>query len=294
MTAGTSPGLSVPPDWYPDPAGIGQYRYWDGLAWTAGVVVDGRVTERPLPPPGTEHQLRDVLPGLPAGAAWLALGGFVGGVVVSGLLIAVALLADLPAVIQLIAAMVGLWSGLVGACVVVSRRFGTGRIGSDYGLRLCWGDLSWGLLASITARVTGAVIAVPFVLMGLDEVGPRAGLFEGLEVDVLTVLVVAFVAVIGAPIIEELFFRGLLQRALLPKLGTAGAVCTQAFLFALVHLSPTSGMSNVLVVGVIFPAGVVFGLAAKWRGLGTSVVAHSLFNVVAVIASLAAASSGSE
>ena len=42
-----------------------------------------------------------------------------------------------------------------------------------------------------------------------------------------------------------------------------GPGAVQAFLFALVHLSPTSGMSNLLVVGVIFPAGVVFGLAAK-------------------------------
>ena len=26
---------SVPPDWYPDPAGAPVQRYWDGVAWTA-------------------------------------------------------------------------------------------------------------------------------------------------------------------------------------------------------------------------------------------------------------------
>jgi hypothetical protein len=36
--------LEIPPNWYPDPSGRGQARYWDGRMWTAHVVRDGAAT----------------------------------------------------------------------------------------------------------------------------------------------------------------------------------------------------------------------------------------------------------
>jgi hypothetical protein len=39
--AATSP----PPDWYPDPAGHHQLRYWDGGGWTSHVSDDGSLGE---------------------------------------------------------------------------------------------------------------------------------------------------------------------------------------------------------------------------------------------------------
>ena len=47
-----------PPDWYPDPAGRHEYRYWDGNAWTDQVADHGRqsvdpmTTSAPLPTTG--------------------------------------------------------------------------------------------------------------------------------------------------------------------------------------------------------------------------------------------------
>jgi hypothetical protein len=41
-------------------------------------------------------------------------------------------------------------------------------------------------------------------------------------------------------------------------------------------------LGNVITLTVITVGGVVFGVAARWRGLGTSVMAHMYFNVLAI------------
>ncbi|MDQ4096753.1 MAG: CPBP family intramembrane metalloprotease, partial [Actinomycetota bacterium] len=92
------------------------------------------------------------------------------------------------------------------------------------------------------------------------------------------------IAVFGAPVVEELFFRGLLLRSLTSAWGTAWAITAQAVLFGLAHFSPLLGLVNLSVVTVITAAGVVFGITAWWRRIGTSVVAHGAFNLVAVVA----------
>lgn len=38
----------VPADWYPDPLGVHQYRYWDGLMWSDSVANNGVVSSQPL------------------------------------------------------------------------------------------------------------------------------------------------------------------------------------------------------------------------------------------------------
>ena len=57
------PGLLPPMGWYPDPAGSGQERYWDGSAWTANL--------RPAPPPMPEQAspapASAAAPGVPQG-----------------------------------------------------------------------------------------------------------------------------------------------------------------------------------------------------------------------------------
>ena len=40
--------LDIPPNWYPDPSGRAQARYWDGRMWTAHVVRDGMTTLDPI------------------------------------------------------------------------------------------------------------------------------------------------------------------------------------------------------------------------------------------------------
>jgi Protein of unknown function (DUF2510) len=45
-------GGGAKPDWYEDPTGRHQYRYWNGTAWTADVADSGQASTDPLDPPG--------------------------------------------------------------------------------------------------------------------------------------------------------------------------------------------------------------------------------------------------
>jgi membrane protease YdiL (CAAX protease family) len=83
--------------------------------------------------------------------------------------------------------------------------------------------------------------------------------------------------------VEELFFRGLVLRALLPTLRW-GAVVVQAVVFGLIHFDPGQGLGNVGVIAGVGMFGLVQGIAAARIGrIGPTIVSHALFNAAAVV-----------
>lgn len=285
----SSPSQLPPAAWYPDPSGVAELRYWNGWTWTTDVVVGGQVTTRAMPPPPPpvarpEPQLR-----LPVQAALVALVGLVAGVSASIGLSLLGQLAGAPRLARLLVSQAGLWAGLLGAVWEVSRRFGTGRPGHDLGLRLTWANFGWGALMSLAARFASGLAVVPFVLASRRLAGTNDKLFKVFRGNTVSFLVVALLAVVGAPIVEELFFRGVVQGAFLDSLGTVGAIALQAVVFGLAHFNPLYGWANVTVVVAIGVAGVVLGITVRLRGLGASMFAHGFFNLVAVLATAALA-----
>ena len=273
---------SPPADWYPDPSGLGELRYWNGTTWTPTVAVQGHTYDRPLPPPPAPwSQARaEPQPRLPARAALLALVGFVAGLGASIVLSLLGAAVGAPRIVRLVLGQAGLWSGLLGACILVSRRFGSGRLSRDFNLTVAWSDVGWGLLMSIAARIAVVLAVLPLVPFRLVEGNDEV--FRVFNTDVLSFVVVALLAVVGAPIVEELFFRGVVQGAFLDRLGSAGAVGFAAVLFGLAHFNPILGWANVSVITAVAAAGVIFGLTVRLRRLGSSIFAHAFFNLVAV------------
>ena len=91
-------------------------------------------------------------------------------------------------------------------------------------------------------------------------------------------VLLAVLLIVAAPFIEELFFRGLLLRALARRFGTGWAVAGSSLAFAVAHFE-----------GIQFPAllvvGVVFGvLVVRYGRLGPGMWAHGAFNAVVVVA----------
>jgi membrane protease YdiL (CAAX protease family) len=83
--------------------------------------------------------------------------------------------------------------------------------------------------------------------------------------------------VIIAPVIEELFFRGLLLRGYLKRYSTAGAIIITALLFGIMH-----GQYVLMIWGFII------GLILAWlyiltRSVWACIIAHSFTNITALI-----------
>ncbi|MFJ3028223.1 lysostaphin resistance A-like protein [Curtobacterium sp. NPDC087080] len=186
-------------------------------------------------------------------------------------------------VLQVLLGNVAVWVPLVFGIIWVVRRTGRDLFGR---FRIELGDLVFALGIVILARVFDAVLALSFT--GTTGLQPAPSLGTP---DVGLLLVSAVGIVLISPVLEELFFRGLFQRLLAAELTPRTrwlAVLVTAFLFALAHLflgSATTSLGGVQVFLTTFVLGLLTGtLVAMTNRIGGAIVAHVLFNAVAVVA----------
>lgn len=224
----------------------------------------------------------------------VALAGFAAGLLVSALATAVAESitgyratsgSALPVGV-LAANVIGLWVGLVAAAIYGSRRLGTGRLSRDYGWRIgAWWDLPLGAAAGLASQyVMIPLLYLPFesadksIVRQLGQPAQRDT--AAAHGSVAAAVVLFAVLAVGAPLVEELFFRGLLLRSLLARTWVPVAILGDAALFALAHF-------ELVQFAGLAAFGVVLALLA-WRTgrLAPCVSAHAAFNAVAVATAL--------
>jgi membrane protease YdiL (CAAX protease family) len=270
---------SPPPGWYPDPWRVAHWRWWDGRSWTGYTEQQYGAVAYAAPRAPDETR--------PVRAGWTALVGMVAGVVLSIVVYVVLRVAGVATGNPLLAlaAQCGLWSGLLWACVHAVRRHGTGRL-RDLGLRIRGVDAALGLGYGIAALIGVGMIAALLVRIGITP--HRASLVEPMHRSALTVVVVLFIAVVGAPFVEELFFRGLLMSGFVDRFGAATGIVLQAVVFGLVHLGPTDARGNLGVFLLIAPVGAILGiLRFGYKRLGTGMCTHAVYNAVILTVVLA-------
>lgn len=258
-------------------------------------------SEPPPPehPPGPPPARRDRLFPRPSSGSWgvgLAIGGFLAGSVAAVLLSLVAASAlgvasstQVPAV--LIADLVGLWIGLAGSAVLASRLWGTGNVVRDLGLRLRpWPDLPLGVAIGLAAQFVLVPVMTlafqPFVPNLSRTLSNQPGRPQLLHAHGAGLVFLALCIAVGSPVVEELFFRGLVLRsldrwlsALRWGLGPLAAVVLSSAFFGWAH-------GEGFVLGVILGLfGVALALLAKgFDRLGPGIVAHATFNSATVVA----------
>lgn len=258
-------------------------------------------------PPGSDGSLGVQLaagaaPASPASAwMWLLFAalGFLGGQVIAVILVAITAsvegkLSSLTAITKLsepptwyiVSTLLGLWAGFFGAAWLATGVRGTRSFGRDLGLRFRWIDLI-GIPIGVAGQIAVALMYIPIShhVHNFNQRfdAPSQRLTGGSHGAGYTLI--AILTVVGAPFMEELFFRGVLLRALARLFGTVGgwvgptlAIVVTGVLFGLAHAE------SLQLLGLAF-FGIVLSFVSYRTGrLGMNMTAHAAFNLVAVVA----------
>ena len=180
---------------------------------------------------------------------------------------------DITAILQ-----AALWVGTLG--IPVWLHFIKGISWKDFGWEFQKNDIFSGLLIGFGTQIAGGLLYLPLILIfdDIDVSEPARELVD--KATGFGVLLLFLVVVVGAPLVEELFFRGLTLKAFEKKMSSRLAVLLSSLFFAIAHLQL-----------IQFPALFLFGLVAgylvkKYDRLGRAVWAHVGFNATTVVALL--------
>lgn len=237
----------------------------------------------PWPPPALPAAPRRI--GVAAAfVAWLTA-TIVGTTLGGAALLALGFDGDAPGPVPtrfVVVSAAALWAANVTALIVVSRRLGTASMVRDYAWRFRPAD-AWGIPLGVASQfLLVNLVMLPLRLLfpgtfAVEQVEKRArDLYDAATGVWLVALVV--VVVFGAPIVEELLYRGLIQGALVARLGARIGVIVAAGWFAVAHLAPTETPG-------LFAFALVLGWCRLRTGrLGLSVVTHVAFNAAGLLA----------
>jgi membrane protease YdiL (CAAX protease family) len=147
-------------------------------------------------------------------------------------------------------------------------------------LRLSWRDVGLGALGGLAAIFVGAILAGLTIAIFGEVDSAAAKVAEDLlrQGDRRLLVTMAVLVLVGAPIVEEMAFRGSVDSSA-SKRGWVPWVTIplSALAFALFHFEPQRLL-------ILFGIGVVLGVVRwKTRSLGACMVAHGINNLPAAI-----------
>jgi membrane protease YdiL (CAAX protease family) len=184
-------------------------------------------------------------------------------------------LLDLPLPWLLLLGITLPWIALAGWPLLTTSFQGNGSV-IDLGLRLTWRDLGWGVIGGVAALMAGGTIAIILQAIFGEFTSAAGEVGEQLRDDgpILAVIAFALCVAIGAPIAEEIAFRGMAYNALAKRgLSTAWVIAITTLAFSLFHLEP-------MRAPILLASGLVLGIL-RWRtrSLGAPIVAHAVNNL---------------
>lgn len=173
------------------------------------------------------------------------------------------------------------WVPLMVGMSAAGRKWGSGSFARDWGLQFRIIDL-WGIPVGVVTQL----VLVPLLYWPLRAVWPDAFSMDKIQerardlydsASGAGIALLVFVVVVGAPVVEELVYRGLLQGAFTRRCRDWVGVAIVALWFAVIHFQPVETPG-------LFLVGMVLGACALLtRRLGMGVVAHMAFNATGLV-----------
>ena len=176
-----------------------------------------------------------------------------------------------------------LWAGMLAAVLYATYAKGRRSLREDFALAMRPVDVVVGLLAGLLGQLAISIITIPiYDLLGIDtdKVGETAERMSERADDPVAVAFLVLIVVVGAPIIEELFYRGLWFRSVERRFDTSVAVIGTSLLFGAIHFQPYD-LLPLALFGLLAAL-----LVARTGRLGPAVWAHVAFNLTAVVSLL--------
>ena len=174
-----------------------------------------------------------------------------------------------------------LWGPFLIALNIASRRVGSGNFARDYFLKFRFIDLLGIPIGVLSQVFLVGLVTWPFRVLFPEKFDPEnverraRDLFDNAHGIWLVVLVI--VVVFGAPIVEELVYRGLIQGHLRGSINEIAALFITAVWFAGIHFQIVE-FPGLLAFAIVL--GSCFHFTKR---LGMSVVAHVAFNATGLI-----------
>lgn len=168
------------------------------------------------------------------------------------------------------------------------KRRGSGSLADDLGLRFRAADIGLGIGGFFAAMITVALFMfTAMALTGQEETVSNTGFIGDVSDQPWTAFVVAGLVAIVVPIGEELFFRGLVLRALTKRWNIVAGSIVSWIVFGLGHFQPgTLGEVATLYAGIFALAIVMTAQTILTGRLGPSIVTHVLINTAATAVAL--------
>ena len=134
-------------------------------------------------------------------------------------------------------------------------------------------------LYPVVVFVVGLALVVVFRFLSGHPVQAPEQISQDLPI-LGTAITIAY-GVVLAPIGEELFFRGVLFRAIRDRYGFAGGALGSAVAFGSIHYIPGPALGSLLLMTVMVFTGVGLAFIYERRGsIVAPIVAHMTFNVI--------------
>lgn len=188
---------------------------------------------------------------------------------------------DTASIPTVFAAVTATWVAYLTGAWWASRTSGTGSMVRDY--RIVFRPVD---LVGVPIGVGTQLVLVPLLYEGLVRLFPGTftedRLTENAEslvgrAEGVGVLLLVLMVCVGAPVVEEVVYRGMLQGALATRLADGWAIVVVAVWFMVIHFRP-----------IEYPGLLLFGLVVGWLRwkvgrLGLPIVTHIAFNAAGLV-----------